>query len=62
MSKTYVVTGHSRDMMIFDKPKLYEIGGERHDDIKKWSEQSKGPKRRSHRSGDEIAPSTAASH
>ena len=62
MSKTYAVTGHSRELMIFGKSKLYEIGGERHDEIKKWSEQSKGPKGRSHRSGDEIAPSTAAAH
>jgi NADH-quinone oxidoreductase subunit I len=62
MSKTYAVTGHSRELMIFDKDKLHEIGGERHDEIKKWSEESKGPKDRSHRSGDEIAPSTAAAH
>jgi len=62
MSKTYVVTGQSRELMIFDKQKLYEIGGVRQDDIKKWSEQRKGPRDRSHRSGDEIAPSTAAAH
>jgi NADH-quinone oxidoreductase subunit I len=62
MSKTYVVTGLSRELMIFDKEKLYEIGGERHDDIKKWSEEKKGPKDRSHIQGDEIAPATAGGH
>jgi len=55
MSKTYVVTGLSRELMIFDKSKLYEIGGERHDEIQKWSEQRKGTASRSHREGDEIA-------
>src|SRR3990172_7831411 len=29
MSKTYVVTGLSRELMIFDKQKLHEIGGGR---------------------------------
>ena len=29
MSKTYVVVGHSRDLMVFDKDKLYEVGGTR---------------------------------
>ena len=62
MSKTYVVTGLSRELMVFDKEKLYEIGGERHDDIKKWSEASKGPAGRSHIRGDDIAPSTAEAH
>ncbi len=62
MSKTYVVTGLSRELMVFDKEKLYEIGGVRHDEIKKWSESSKGPSDRSHVSGDRIAPSTAGSH
>lgn len=62
MSKTYAVTGLSRELMIFDKQRLYEIGGVREDEIKKWSEQSKGPRERSHRSGDEIAPATAKSH
>jgi NADH-quinone oxidoreductase subunit I len=55
MSKTYVVTGMSRELMIFDKDKLYEIGGTRHDDVKKWSEPRKGPRDRSHLDGDEIA-------
>ena len=42
MSKTYVVTGLSRELMIFDKHKLFEIGGTRHDAIQKWSAESKG--------------------
>jgi NADH-quinone oxidoreductase subunit I len=62
MSKTYAVTGLSRELMIFDKAKLYEIGGERPDEIRKWSEERKGAATRSHIAGDEIAPSTAASH
>jgi NADH-quinone oxidoreductase subunit I len=62
MSKTYVVTGLSRELMLFDKEKLYEIGGTRHDEIQKWSESRKGPKRRSHIQGDEIAPATAGGH
>jgi len=55
MSKTYVVTGLSRELMIFDKEKLYEIGGVREDGIKKWDPAHKGPKERSHLSGDAIA-------
>ena len=62
MSKTYAVTGLSRELMIFDKEKLYEIGGVRQDEIKKWDPANKGPKERSHRDGDDLAPSTAASH
>lgn len=62
MSKTYVVTGLSRELMIFDKEKLYQLGGERHDDIQKWSSERKGPQDRSHVAGDSIAPSTAGSH
>jgi NADH-quinone oxidoreductase subunit I len=62
MSKTFVVTGQSRELMIFDKEKLYEIGGERFDDIRKWAETTKGPAARSHVTGDTIAPSTAESH
>jgi NADH-quinone oxidoreductase subunit I len=61
MSKTYVVTGLSRELMIFDKPKLHAIGGTRHDEIQKWSERRKGPRERSHLSGDDIAPATAGS-
>ena len=55
MSKTYVVVGHSRDLMIFNKEKLYEIGGTRQDDTKKWSPEHKGPAARSHSDGDRIA-------
>ncbi len=61
MSKTYVVTGLSREVMIFDKQKLYEIGGTRHDEIKKWSPEHKGPSSRSHLRGDDLAAATAAS-
>ena len=62
MSKTYAVTGLSRELMVFDKQKLYEIGGERPDEIKKWSEKSKGPADRSHTNGDDLAPATAGGH
>ncbi len=62
MSKTYVVTGLSRELMIFDKEKLYEIGGTRDDDIRKWSREHKGSPDRSHVAGDEIAPATTAGH
>jgi len=55
MSKTYVVVGHSRDLMIFDKPKLYQIGGVRPGGIKKWDPAHKGLGERSHVSGDAIA-------
>jgi len=61
MSKTYVVTGLSRELMIFGKEKLYQIGGTRPDDIHKWSEERKGPSSRSHLRGDEIAPRTSGS-
>jgi NADH-quinone oxidoreductase subunit I len=62
MSKTYVVVGHARDLMIFDKKKLYEIGGTREDPIKKWSPEHKGAPERSHRQGDEIVESSAGAH
>ena len=62
MSKSYVVVGHSRELMIFDKEKLYEIGGIRQDDIKKWDEITKGPKSRSHRAGDTLATPAAGAH
>jgi NADH-quinone oxidoreductase subunit I len=62
MSKTYAVTGRSRELMIFDKERLYELGGVRHDDVKKWDPATKGPKERSHRKGDDLAPATAAGH
>jgi len=62
MSKTYVVTGTSRELMIFDKEKLYRIGGTRNDEIRKWSPERKGPPDRSHVRGDTIAPATAGGH
>jgi len=62
MSPTYVVTGLSREVMIFDKAKLYEIGGERHDDVRKWSEERKGPAARSHVAAASIARPVAGSH
>jgi NADH-quinone oxidoreductase subunit I len=62
MSKTYVVTGTSRELMIFDKAKLYEIGGVRPDDTKKWSEASKGPSSRSHVRGDDLVSAAARGH
>jgi NADH-quinone oxidoreductase subunit I len=55
MSKTYVVVGHSRELMIFDKEKLYEIGGTRQDGIRKWADENKGPSARSGIGGDDIA-------
>ena len=62
MSKTYVVTGLSREVLIYDKSKLYEIGGTRHDEVKKWSETRKGSPDRSHRPGDRIAGPSAGTH
>ena len=62
MSKTYVVTGLSRELMIFDKEKLYQIGGTLKDDIRKWAPENKGPRERSHVAGDSIAPATAGGH
>jgi NADH-quinone oxidoreductase subunit I len=62
MSKTYVVTGLSRELMIFDKSKLYQIGGERFDETMKWSDAHKGPSDRSGIPGDQVAPSTAEAH
>ena len=55
MSKTYVVVGHSRELMIYDKQKLYEIGGVRPDEIKKWADENKGPSQRSQLDGDILA-------
>jgi NADH-quinone oxidoreductase subunit I len=46
MSKTYVVTGLSREVMIFDKDKLYQIGGVRPDPIKKWKTKGTATARR----------------
>jgi len=62
MSRTYAVTGLSRELMIFDKEKLYEIGGSLPDSIKKWDAETKGPRERSHRTGDELARLTAGGH
>ena len=62
MSKTYVVTGTSREVMIFDKPKLYEIGGVRDDDVKKWSAERKGRSSRSHVRGDDLVEAAQESH
>ncbi len=62
MSKTYVVTGLSRDLMIFDKSKLYQIGGTRPGGVKKWSEERKGPASRSHGSGNDIVRYAAGEH
>ena len=62
MSQTYVVTGLSRELMIFDKEKLYAIGGTRQDDVRKWAPEHKGPGDRSHVPGDAIAPATAGGH
>jgi NADH-quinone oxidoreductase subunit I len=59
MSKTYAVVGHSRELMVFDKHKLYQIGGVRPDPIKKWAPQHKGPDSRSHLDGDELAARAA---
>jgi NADH-quinone oxidoreductase subunit I len=55
MSKTYVVVGHSRELMVFDKEKLHEIGGTRQDDVRKWADEHKGAGSRSGIDGDEIA-------
>ena len=62
MSKTYVVTGTSRELMIFDKPKLYEIGGVREDEVRKWSEARKGPGSRSHVHGDDLVDAARQGH
>jgi len=60
MSKTYVVTGLSRQLMIFDKEKLLEIGGTRQDDTMKWAPEHKGPRERTHLPADSLAGSGAA--
>jgi len=62
MSKTYAVVGHSRELMVFHKEKLYEIGGVRQDDIRKWAPEHKGPDERSHRDGDELVRLAAGGH
>ena len=60
MSKTYAVTGTSRELMIFDKEKLLELGGTRPDDTRKWAPENKGPRERTHLPADSIAGSNAA--
>jgi NADH-quinone oxidoreductase subunit I len=62
MSRTYVVVGHSRELMVFNKSKLYEIGGVRQDEIRKWAPEHKGPQGRSHRKGSEIVEIVAGGH
>lgn len=36
LTKHFELAGYSREEMIFDKEKLYQLGGVRHDPIKKW--------------------------
>jgi len=60
MSQTYAVTGLSRELMIFDKQRLYELGGVRPDEVKKWDPSHKGPKERSHKKAEDLA--AIASH
>jgi len=48
--------------MIYDKKKLYEIGGTREDTIKKWSPERKGSPDRSHLEGDDLAAHGTAAH
>ena len=60
MSKVYIVTGHSRRLMRFDKDQLLEIGGVHQDEVQKWSEANKGPAARSHVDGDDLSRSTTA--
>jgi NADH-quinone oxidoreductase subunit I len=37
LTKHFELAGYSRDEMIFDKEKLYQLGGVRYDPIKKWA-------------------------
>ena len=37
MSKNFELVGTSREEMIYDKEKLLELGGVRHDPIRKWA-------------------------
>ena len=41
MSKEFVLWGPTRQSLIHDKAKLYEMGGVRPDSIKKWSREPK---------------------
>ena len=61
MTGTYAVVGHSRELMVFGKEKLLQIGGVRPDPIKKWAPEHKGPDSRSHVRGDELAARAAES-
>jgi NADH-quinone oxidoreductase subunit I len=36
LTKNFELAGYNRDEMIFDKEKLYHLGGMRYDPIKKW--------------------------
>jgi NADH-quinone oxidoreductase subunit I len=36
LTKNFELAGYNRDEMIFDKEKLYQLGGVRYDPIKKW--------------------------
>jgi NADH-quinone oxidoreductase subunit I len=49
LTKEYRIVGLSRDQMIFPKEKLLEMGGIRHDPIRKWA-------RFTGRSGEARAP------
>ena len=62
MSRTYAVTGLSREVMIFGKDQLYEIGGTLQDSIRKWSPERKGLPERSHVDGDDLAMLSSAGH
>jgi NADH-quinone oxidoreductase subunit I len=37
LTKNFELAGYNRDEMIFDKEKLYHLGGVRYDPIKKWA-------------------------
>lgn len=41
LQEDYSLTGLSREEMIYNKEKLLELGGERHDEIKKWEHKTK---------------------
>ncbi len=36
LTKTFELAGYTREEMIFDKEKLYQLGGVRYDPVKKW--------------------------
>lgn len=39
LTKNFELAGYNRDEMIFDKEKLYQLGGVRYDPIKKWDQK-----------------------